>query len=61
MLFVFCCIHLLPHGREDLSYYFQRQKDRLGLSNSMSQTCIDWNYRVLGTVMAPRVEVNTSK
>ena len=45
----------------DLSYYFQRQKDRPGLPNSVSQTCIDWNYPVLGTVMAPRVEVNTSK
>ena len=58
----FYVIRVLLHtGREDLSYYFQRQKDRLGLPNSVSQTCIDWNYRVLGKVMAPRVKVNTSK
>ena len=36
-----CCMHMLPHGREDLSYYFQRQKDRFGLPNSVPQTCIE--------------------
>ena len=38
---VFCCMHVLPHGCEDLSYYFQRQKDRFGLPNSVPQTCIE--------------------
>ena len=26
--YVIRVLHVLPHGREDLSYYFQRQKDR---------------------------------
>ena len=34
----YMCFHM---AAKDLSYYFQHQNDRLGLPNSMSQTCID--------------------
>ena len=37
----YTCFHM---AAKIASYYFQHQKDRLGLLNSVSQICIDWSY-----------------